>query len=123
MKLLEEYRSHTDTLEVPADCLPMIVGTIALLKRSHYCFLKYFTVSNINCILHIVVGKKGAKVNQMREEFPDVLIDIEGTSIILQSTNLQSRNAVRMNIEQVVAANYTQVIAIESEFSILLKGS
>ena len=52
--VLKEFYAQTCRVEVPAECLSLIVG------------------------------KKGARINAMREEFPDASIDIEGTVVYIQ---------------------------------------
>lgn len=93
VSILRAFYSQTCRVEVPKDCLP------------------------------VIVGKKGSKINSLREEHPGSTIDIEGLVVYIQSPSETSRLAIKKSIENLVASNYIKAIAITPDLAILFKGT
>lgn len=93
LELLAEYLSNYEELIVPDDVIPM------------------------------VVGKKGSKVTQLREKYPDAIIDIENTTVKIQSSNYETRQSIRDYINEIIKTNYTNSIPIISHIAIAMKGT
>lgn len=92
LQLLKDFYSHTFRVEVPPDCLPLIVG------------------------------KKGSRINSLREEYPDASIDIEGSTVYIQSTSETSRLNLKTIIENLVSSNYIKSCELHPDIAISLKG-
>ncbi len=71
-----------------------------------------------------VVGKKGAVLNGIREQYPDATIDLayEGGQISIHSPSAREREAIKATIERIVASNFVMEVAFEEDSMIALKG-
>lgn len=87
------YHSDTESIDVPVDCLPAIVG------------------------------KQGSTIKKMREDFPDVQVDIDGSVVTIHSANSASRQGVREEIVRIVEANFTQSFPLDADAIIVLKST
>ena len=92
LQLLKDFYSHTFRVEVPPDCLPLIVG------------------------------KKGSRINSLREEFPEASIDIEGSTVYIQSSSEKTRLELKSVIENLVSSNYMKSFELHPDIAISLKG-
>ena len=92
LELLADYLSNCEELVVPDDIIPMIVG------------------------------KKGAKISQLREKYPDAIIDIENTTVKIQSANYETRQSIRDHLTDIIKTNYTNNAPISSDVAIAMKG-
>lgn len=91
--ILRAFYSQTCRVEVPKDCLP------------------------------VIVGKKGSKINSLRDEHPGSTIDIEGLVVYIQSPSEASRLAIKKSIENLVASNYVKAVSISPDLAISFKGT
>ena len=93
LELLADYLSNCEELIVPDDIIPM------------------------------VVGKKGSKITQLREKYPDAIIDIENTTVKIQSANYETRQSIRDHLTDIIKSNFTNNAPISSDIAIAMKGA
>ena len=72
-----------------------------------------------------LVGKKGAKINAIREEHPLVTIDVDSMAgyVRLHSTDAAAREAAKNVIEGIILANQTAVVHLDADTAVTLKGA
>ena len=92
-ELMQEYDSNTEAITVPEGCLASIVG------------------------------KQGSSIKKMREDYPDVQVDIEGSLVCIHSDCDASRQAVRLIIEKIVDANFAASMHLDADAMIVLKST
>lgn len=95
LELLSEYESFEIKVPYPDDCTPQLVG------------------------------KKGAKINALREEHPNVQIDVDNVAGIVRihSENTEAREAARQAIQAIVDANFSATVHMDGDATISLKGA
>jgi predicted PilT family ATPase len=71
----------------------------------------------------MVVGKKGSRIGQLREKFPDAIIDLADKTLRIQSSTVSTRQAVSAAIEEIVRTNNTCVVPLELDVGIIMKGT
>ena len=93
--LIERFEAGVEIVDIPADCVP------------------------------ILLGKKGSRISALREEHPNVTIDIATATntLRLHSDNVVDRAAARSAIQCIVDDNMTAEFAISKDAAISLKGS
>ena len=74
-------------------------------------------------MMALVVGKKGATITKLREKFPDAVIDIEISTVKIQSASSSTRDAVREALDEIVKANYSTSVPLLSDIGIAMKGT
>src|SRR5690606_12126361 len=74
-------------------------------------------------VLPVVVGKKGAKVQLLRQKYPDATIDVDWAlaCVRIHAESEELRQAVREELEQIAEQNYSVEIVIDQEIAIMLK--
>ena len=93
LELLAQYEADTDEVQVPDD------------------------------LMALVVGKKGVKITQFREKYPDANIDIDGSSVKVHCTDASTRQAFIASIDELVKLNFTTSVPINSDLGIAMKGA
>lgn len=74
-------------------------------------------------LMALVVGKKGAKIIQFREKFPDAVIDIDAGVVKVQSASAETRQAILASIDEIVKSNYSTNVPITLDLGIAMKGT
>ncbi|KAJ1440556.1 hypothetical protein B484DRAFT_145736 [Ochromonadaceae sp. CCMP2298] len=69
-------------------------------------------------LIPIILGKGGADIRAMRERFPEASIDIDGLAVHVQSPSAETREQIKVLLEALVEANYTQQVNL-SESAVL----
>ena len=93
LELLAQYEADTDEVQVPDD------------------------------LMALVVGKKGAKITQFREKYPDANIDIDGSCVKVHCSDASTRQAFIASIDELVKLNFTTSVPISSDLGIAMKGA
>lgn len=93
LELISEYSKNSLLIEVPNDCMP------------------------------ILLGKKGSRINALREEHTTVNIDVENDSIRICGGTEETRNAAKAVIEDILASNWTASMPCDLDLGILLKST
>lgn len=92
-ELIHAYIANTDTLEISEDVMPMLLG------------------------------KKGVKINAIRDEHKKVNIDIDGFIIKLSSPDKEARSIAKQSIIDFVNSNYVRVVHCTEDDAISLKST
>lgn len=71
----------------------------------------------------MIVGKKGAQINAIREKYPTVTIDTEDSTIRIHSEDAQLRGEVQALIDDIIAKNQKIEIHTDDAMIIMLKGA
>jgi transcription antitermination factor NusA-like protein len=71
--------------------------------------------------LSMIVGKKGSKINEIRDKYPGSNIDIDGTIIRIYCENRDFTKLIQKDIESIIAANYTREWTCDTDTAILFK--
>lgn len=95
LDIIEKFELGIETITPPADCIP------------------------------IILGKKGSRISSLREEHPNVAIDVvtATNSIRLHSENAVDRAAAKSAIQAIIDDNMTADFSIAKDAAISLKGA
>ena len=74
-------------------------------------------------LISLVVGKKGTKIKELREMYPDAVIDVESSSVKIQGPDPYSRQAIRTYLQDLVKSNYSMLTPVPSDLGISMKGA
>lgn len=91
LSVIEEYARNSEIINVPADCMP------------------------------IVLGKKGSRINALREEHSTVNIDVDNNSIRICGGTQEARLKAKEVIDDILASNWSSSIPCEADLGIVLK--
>ena len=72
----------------------------------------------------MIVGKKGATLNGIRDKFPETQIDISGDDgqVYIHAGNATDRDEAKKAIEAIVDVNFSAEVQFEEDSLIALKG-
>ena len=88
-----EYLSNSLMFEVPDDTIPAILG------------------------------KSGSGIKALREKYTGANIDIEGCAIHIQSSSLEQRTEIKLELDAIVEANYSEQVDFDEESKIQLRSA
>lgn len=91
LSLVRQYISETIILEISTDYMPLIMG------------------------------KGGAGIKAIRSKFPEANIDVDESTIHIQSSSELARVGAQKEIESVIEANYIEKISLDEDCAIRLK--
>jgi polyribonucleotide nucleotidyltransferase len=93
LELIKEYSNNSELIAVPADCMP------------------------------IILGKKGSRINALREEHSTVNIDVDDNSIRICGGTAEGRAKAKAVIADILASNWMVNMPCETDLGILLKST
>jgi predicted PilT family ATPase len=70
-----------------------------------------------------VIGRKGETINKLRTEYPDVMIQLNGSSVSVHSVNRVVREAAMEAIRLIADAHYSETVKLNKDATISLKQS
>lgn len=115
-------KNELETLTIRGVTSKVIVAKLRVLELLVSYKASTATILVPDELMALVVGKKGAKIIQFREKYPDAVIDIDAGVVKVQSSNAETREAILASIDEIVKSNYSTNVPITQDLGIAMKG-